>query len=329
MSADQFLQYLINGLATGSTYALVGLGFTIIYAVTRIINFAQGEFVMLGGMLLFYIVSSAGIPLGSAVILSVLITATIGALLYILTIHPNIMAFLFTSRSRTAMVFILTGGIGIILYMLANYSAKKPSVVSLIIITIGASVFIRGIAGVGWGVASVIPPPFTGRDFIYFLGVHIRPQALWVIGTTLAVTILLHLFLSHTMLGKALRACAISPVAAGMVGINPKTMALIAFALAAAIGGIGGAVMAPWVPMTFNYGFTLGIWGFVAASIGGFKSPIATVIGGLTLGIVVSLAVGVDWGPFTSEYKSAIAMMVLLLILLIRSGRLSAEEREG
>ena len=297
MSADQFLQYLISGLSMGSIYALVGLGFTMIYAVTRIINFAQGEFVMLGGMLSFYLISSAGIPLVPTLILSVLIAAAIGAIMYILAIR----------------------------------TARRASVVSLIIITIGAAVFFRGIAGevFPWGVDIVRPPYFTGSESISFLGAYIHPQALWIIGTTVVVMVLLHLFLSYTMVGKALKACAISPVAAGMVGINPKAMALIAFTLAAALGGIGGVVMAPLTLTYYSVGFMLGLKGFVAASIGGFKSPIATVVGGFTLGIVESLAVGVDWGPFTSSYKDVIAMVVLLLILLIRSGRLAAEERVG
>jgi branched-chain amino acid transport system permease protein len=129
------------------------------------------------------------------------------------------------------------------------------------------------------------------------------------------------------MVGKALKACAINPRAAGLVGINAKTMALIAFALAAAIGGIGGAVMAPLTLTSYNVGVMLGLKGFVVASIGGFKSPIAAVIGGFTLGIVESLSVGLDWGPFTSAYKDVIALVVLLLILLLWSGRLAEEER--
>lgn len=297
MSADQFLQYLISGLTMGSIYALVGLGFTIIYAVTRIINFAQGEFVMLGGMLSFYLISLAGIPMAPALILSVLIAIAIGAAMYVLAIRP----------------------------------ARRASVVSLIIITIGFAIFARGVAGevFPWGVDIVRPPYFTGSESIPFLGAYIHPQALWIIGTTVALTVLLHLFLSYTMMGKALKACAISPVAAGMVGINPRTMALVAFTLAAALGSIGGVVTAPLTLTNYNVGFMLGLKGFVAASIGGFKSPIATVIGGYTLGIVVSLVVGLDWGPFTSAYKDAIAMIVLLLILLVRSGRLPEEERAG
>jgi branched-chain amino acid transport system permease protein len=292
MSADQFLQYLVSGLTQGSIYALIGLGFTIIYAVTRIINFAQGEFVMIGGMLSFTLACSAGIPLAPALLLSVLIAAAVGATMYLFAIR----------------------------------TARKASVISLIIITIGAAIFIRGIAGELWGVDYVRPPYFTGDESISFLGAYIHPQALWIIGTTLAVTILLHLFLAHTMVGKALKACAINPKASGLVGINTRAMALIAFAIAAALGGIGGVVMAPLTLTSYNVGVMLGLKGFVAASIGGFKSPVAAVIGGLMLGIVESLAVGLDWGPFTSAYKDVIALVVLLLILLIRSGRLAAEE---
>jgi branched-chain amino acid transport system permease protein len=292
LSADQFLQYLVSGLTQGSIYALIGLGFTIIYAVTRIINFAQGEFVMIGGMLSFTLACSAGIPLAPALLLSVLIAAAVGAIMYLLAIR----------------------------------TARKASVISLIIITIGAAIFIRGIAAVLWGVDYVRPPYFTGDESISFLGAYIHPQALWIIGTTLVVTALLHLFLTRTMVGKALKACAINPRASGLVGINTRAMALIAFAIAAALGGIGGVVMAPLTLTSYNVGVMLGLKGFVAASIGGFKSPVAAVIGGIMLGIIESLAVGLDWGPFTSAYKDIIALVVLLLILLIRSGRLAAEE---
>jgi branched-chain amino acid transport system permease protein len=215
------------------------------------------------------------------------------------------------------------------MYLFAIRPARNASVVSLIIITIGVAIFIRGIAGELWGVDFVRPPYWAGSESIRFFGAYIHPQALWIIGTTLAVTVLLHLFLSYTMVGKALKACAINPRAAGLVGVNAKTMALIAFALAAAIGGIGGVVMAPLTLTSYNVGVMLGLKGFVAASIGGFKSPIAAVIGGITLGIIESLSVGLDWGPFTSAYKDVIALVVLLLILLLWSGRLTEEERAG
>jgi branched-chain amino acid transport system permease protein len=295
MSSEQFVQYLISGLTQGSIYALVGLGFTIIYAVTRIINFAQGEFVMLGGMLSFVLANSVGIPLVPALILSVLIAAAVGAIMYVLAIRP----------------------------------ARRASVVSLIIITIGAAIFIRGIAGQIWGKDYVRPPYFTGEEPISFLGANIHPQALWIIGTTLVATIAVHLFLSYTMVGKALKACAINPSAASLVGINTRTMGLIAFVLAAITGAIGGVVMAPLTITSYGVGIMVALKGFVAASIGGFRSPIAAVIGGILLGIIEAFAVAINWGPFTSDYKDAIALIVLLLILLIRSGKLAEEERTG
>jgi branched-chain amino acid transport system permease protein len=295
MSADQFFQYLMSGLTQGSIYALIGLGFTIIYAVTQIINFAQGEFVMLGGMLSYVLAVEEGLPTPLALVIAILASAAVGALMYILAIR----------------------------------TARRASVISLIIITIGAAIFIRGIAGNRFGVDTVSPPPFTGGGSIKFLGAYIEPQALWIIGITFVVTILLYLFLSHTMVGKALRACAVNPGAASLVGINTKAMALIAFIIAGAIGGIGGVVVAPLAMASYGMGVMLGLKGFVAASIGGFMSPITTVIGGVVLGIVENLAVGLNWGPFTSAYKDVIALVVLLLILMIRSGKLAAAERAG
>jgi branched-chain amino acid transport system permease protein len=202
-------------------------------------------------------------------------------------------------------------------------------VVSLIIITIGAAIFIRGIAGQELTKDFIRLPSFSGEQSMSFLGAHIDPQALWIIGTTVVVTIILHLFLTYTMVGKALKACAINPVASSLVGINPKTMALIAFFLASALGGVGGVVFAPLTLMSYQSGVMLGLKGFVAAAIGGFKSPVAAVFGGLLLGIVETFVVAANWGPFTSAYKDAIALVVLLLILLIRSGKLAEEERAG
>ena len=295
MSSAEFVQYLISGITSGSVYALVGLGFTIIYAVTRIINFAQGEFVMLGGLISFTLFHRGGLPIVPALILAILSAAAIGAAMYLLAIRPS----------------------------------KKASVVSLIIITIGAAIFIRGIAGQELTKEFVRLPSFSGEESISFLGAHVDPQALWIIGTMVVVTIILHLFLNYTMVGKALKACAINPVASSLVGINPKTMALIAFVLAAAIGGIGGVVLAPLTPISYQAGVMLGLKGFVAAAIGGFGSPVAAVAGGLLLGIVENFAVAINWGPFTSAYKDAIALVVLLLILIIRSGKLAEEERAG
>ncbi|MFA5366731.1 MAG: branched-chain amino acid ABC transporter permease [Dehalococcoidia bacterium] len=295
MSIDQFVQYVIQGLTDGSIYALVGLGFTIIYAVTRIINFAQGEFLMIGGMLSYTLSVSAGLSIPLSLLIAVLAAAAIGAIMYLLAIR----------------------------------SARRASVISLIIITIGFSIFVRGVAAEIWGVTNVRPQLFSGKNplSLPFVDAVITPQAIWIIGTVILITLLVHLFLKYTMVGKALKACAINPQAAGLVGINSRAMALIAFVMAAIIGGFSGVVISPHILASYDMGVMLGLKGFVAASIGGFKNPIATVAGGVMLGLVENVAVGINWGPFTSSYKHVIALVVLLLILLIRSGRLASEER--
>ena len=293
MSLDQFLQYLISGLTSGSIYALVGLGFTIIFSVTGIINFAQGEFVMLGGMLSYVLWTSLGLSVPFSVLLAVLTTAVIGAVVYLAAIR----------------------------------TARKASVISLIIITIGAAIFIRGIAGQLWTKDPVRPPVFSGEESLSFLGAYIQPQALWIIGTVIVVGIIVHLFFSYSVLGKALKACAVNKTAANLVGINAKTMAMVSFVLAATIGALGGAVMAPLATTSYGVGVMLGVKGFVAASIGGFKSQLVTVLGGILIGVVEALAIAINWGPFTSAYKDAIAIVVLLIILVVRSGGLAREER--
>ena len=299
MSLDLIVQSIISGLSQGSVYALVGLGFTIVFTVTGIINFAQGEFVMLGGMLSWVFFRLYGVPQVPALILAVLVATVVGAVLYLLAIR----------------------------------SARKASVVSLIIITIGASILIRGIVSEIWredfvrnGTDVVRPPYFTGENPLHFLGASIEPQRLWILGTTIFVAIALHLFFSYTMVGKALRASSVNRVGASLSGINPRTMALIAFAMAAALGAIGGIVVAPQNTTYVEAGLMLGLNGFVAAAIGGFRSQLLTVAGGIGLGILEQFAIRVDWGPLSSGYADAIGLVVLVLVLLVRSGKLAAQE---
>jgi branched-chain amino acid transport system permease protein len=278
----------------------VGLGFTIVFTVTGIINFAQGEFVMLGGMLSWAFFTLYGVPMVPALILAVLVATLVGAVFYLLAIR----------------------------------SARKASAVSLVILTIGASILIRAIVSEIWredfvrnGTDVVRPPYFTGENPLHFLGASIEPQRLWIVGTTMVVAIALHFFFSYTMVGKALKACSVNRMGAALAGINPRTMALMAFAMAAALGAIGGIVVAPQSTTYVEAGLMLGLNGFVAAAIGGFRSQLLTVVGGIGLGILEQLAIRVDWGPFSSGYANGIGLVVLVVVLLARSGKLAAEER--
>ncbi len=352
MTSDQFVQYLIDGITTGSIFALIGLGFTIICSVTNIINFAQGHLTMMGGMISYMTVRSMEVPTFATVIIAVLTAAAIGLTLHIMLKRPARMlalavlliitlgaipltVILFREIASAEMpvlaaIFlpmVMVGMVGAVVYLVAIQPARKPTTVSLIIITIGVAIFVQGITGEIWGVDAVRPDGWTGKKSIEFMGGYIHPQALWMVGVTLALSTLVYLFFSYTMIGKSLKACAISPVAAGMVGIDARMMALIAFVIAGVIGGIGGATMVPKTLMSYHDGFWLGLHGFFAAALAGFTRPIGAVIAGFGMGIFISLMVGLDWGPFTSGYKMSDIMVLFLLILVWRSSSLRDEER--
>lgn len=288
VSTEQLVQYLVSGATLGSVYALVAIGFTIIFNVTGIINFAQGEFVMLGGMVSFWLLRVAALPAPLAFFLAIVATAAVGLFLERWAIRP----------------------------------ARGSSVISLIIITIGASILIRGVAGQVWGKDAVPLPPFSGETPIQLGTAAIVPQSLWVIGTVLVVTVALKLVLDYTLLGKALRACAINRRAAGILGIDARAMSLVSFSLSAALGALGGIVVAPVTLTSYDVGTMLGLKGFAAAALGGFGSQLGAVAGGLFLGIAESLGAAF----ISSAYKDAIALLVLLLVLLWRGGVVGENE---
>jgi len=284
---EQLVQYLVSGLTLGSVYAIVALGFTIIFSVTGIINFAQGEFVMLGGMLSYWLLRGVGLPLLYACLLTVLAVSMVGVALERLAIRP----------------------------------ARRAPIVSLIIITIGASILIRGVAGQLWGKDAVALPAFSGEAPVDVLGARIAPQSLWVLGIGAAAMVGLHVLLSYTMLGKALRACAINRRAASIVGIDPQAMSLFSFALSAGLGAAGGIVVSPLTMMSCDSGAMLGVKGFAAAAIGGFGSQLGAVGGGLLLGVLEALGAGY----LSSSYKDAIALVVLFIVLFVRAHGASGE----
>lgn len=286
--ASQILQYFISGVTQGSVYALVALGFTIIYSVTGIINFAQGEFVMLGGMLTYLFLHTFHLPLAIAIILAIASVTVCGLLLERLAIN----------------------------------SSKKATSVSLIIITIGASMFIRGVAGELWGKDPVALPPFSGETPIPVLGAVIQPQVIWVFSITIVFMVLLQLLLSRTLLGKALRACALNKRAAAIIGINVSNMSLLSFAMAAALGAIGGIVIAPLTMTTYDMGVMLGLKGFVAAAMGGLSNQTGAVAGGFALGILEAFGAGF----ISSAYKDAFALLIFFVFLLVRAKDLSSAE---
>lgn len=278
--SGQILQYLLTGLTIGSIYSLVAIGFNIIYNATGIINFAQGEFVMLGGMCAVWLVNVLGAPLYVALPVAV----------------------------------VLVAAVGIILERVGIRSLKDPDVLSLIIITIGASIFLKGFAMMVWGKQTFALPHFSSNRPLVIGEAAILPQALWVFGTMVAVVIALGVFFDRTLTGKAIRACAFNRKAASLVGVNVSRMVMISFALSAAVGAIAGVVVTPITLISFDRGTMLALKGFSAAVLGGLGNSGGGVIAGLIIGILESLGAGF----VSSHYKDAVALVVLLMVLFVK-----------
>lgn len=277
---DQLTQYLFSGLATGAIYALIGLGFAIIYNATGIINFAQGEFVMLGGMFTLSLLGAAGLPLAVAIPGSIVLTTVVGMVFERLAIRP----------------------------------LKSATPLSLVIITIGGSILIRGIAMLGWDKDTHSLPGFSGDEPIEMFGASLMPQHLWIFVVTIFVIGGSKLFFNYTISGKAMRACSYNSRAASLIGIDVRRMVLFSFIISSAMGSLAGIIIAPLTMTAYDVGIMLGLKGFCAAIIGGMSSGFGTVLGGLLLGILESLGAGL----ISSGYKDAIAFVILLLILFIR-----------
>ena len=272
-------QYLVVGITLGSIYALVALGFVTVYSVTGVINFAQGEFVMLGAMLATQLIHN-GLPLPVAAIVAVAGAALVGALVHELGVRP--------ARGRV-------------------------SALGMIMITIGAATTIRGVALLVWGTDPRPMDPFTAGSPLAIVGASVTRQTLWVIATTAAALVALYLFFQRTALGRALRACAVNPVAARLVGISPRRMSLAAFILSGAVGALGGVALAPITFATYDMGLMLGLKGFVGAVLGGLTNPPGAVAGGLLLGLLEAAAT-----PISSAYKDAAAFIVLIVVMVAR-----------
>jgi len=277
---SQIIQFLLTGITIGTIYGMVGLGFNIIYNATGIINFAQGEFVMLGGMFMIWFTMMLKIPMIAGFFLSVVAVTIIGGIFERLAIYP----------------------------------LKKPSVLILIMITLAGSIILKGSAMLFWGKETYTLPHFSGEEPFFLFGATILPQTLWVLAIMGVVVIILAIFFNFTMLGKAMRACAVNPTAASLVGISVKKMVLLSFALSAALGAIAGIIITPIALMEYDRGAILALKGFAAAVLGGLGNGAGAVVAGLLIGILESLGAGL----ISSGYKDAIALFVLLLVLFVK-----------
>jgi len=283
-----FLQLVFSGFATGSIYALAALGFTLLWQASGTINFAQGEFVMLGGMSAVAL-NTAGVPLWLSAVLAVAIVTAVGIGLVRLAIYPV--------RDRPAL--------------------------SVIIVTIGASLVLQGGAKLLWGPDAVRLSSFTGDTPIRIGAGGIEPQRLWVAGLALLTVLAVHGFFTWTVHGKAMRAVSVNRAAARLCGISANSVVALAFALSAATAALAGVALTPVEMMRCSQGTHYTLAGFLAAVVGGLGNGFGAVVGGLVLGLLEALSKGL----ISSGYARAIALGVALLVLWLRPQGLLGRRR--
>ncbi len=271
---------MLSGITIGSIYALVAIGFTIIYNCTQIVNFAQGEFVMLGAMVAAILVHGGLMSLPLAIVVAVIVTSLVGCLVGAALLKP----------------------------------LRTGSTITMIIITVGASILIRGAMMLRPDKEPIRVEPFSGERSVNILGAVLDVQSLWVMAATAVLVVLLWLFYKYTMMGRAMRACASCKPGAKIVGINIHKMTLLSFALAASVGAVAGVVVAPISTAQYDMGTMLGLKGFCAAILGGLGNFTGGIVAGLLLGVLESLGAGY----ISSSYKDAIAFVILLVVLFAR-----------
>ncbi|NVO13419.1 MAG: branched-chain amino acid ABC transporter permease [Rhodoplanes sp.] len=275
------VQILVNGLGVGCIYGLIGIGFCVIYNASGIVNFAQGAFVMLGGMAA-HVLYTWGLPLPVAGVLAVLMVAALGVVIERLVVRP------LWDRNATLFVIILA--------------------------TLAVQIVIERATLILVGDQPKSLPVFTDLPPIRIAGVAVGYQFLWIVGTSLVLIVLLVLFFQRTLVGRAMRACSINREAAALQGIPVSRMLALAFALSAGLGAIAGVLLTPTQFTAFNVGTPFAISGFIAAIVGGFGRPFGAFLGGIALGLAQAIAVV----AFGSGLKNVAALSVLLVFLFFR-----------
>jgi len=288
---DQIFQLLLSGITMGSIYALIAIGFNIIYNTTNILNFAQGEFVMLGGMCMIMFHSSFHINIFISFFLSIIAVTLIGIGVEKFTIHP----------------------------------IKNPSLVTLILITIAVSSILKALAMLTWGKDSYPLAPFSSDVPIRIGGAAILPQIIWIISISIVIVVLLIYLFRFTYFGKALLATAINKNAAEIMGIDIHKMINLSFALSAAIGAVAGGVITPITLMEYNRGAILGIKGFAVSIFGGVGNFLGSIVAGLIIGIAEAFCAGF----ISSGYKDALTFFIMIIVLFVKpEGLLGKNEVE-
>lgn len=281
LDSAQLIQSLVNGVGVGLIYGLVGIGFCVIYNASGIVNFAQGVFVMLGGMAAHTLLTRLGLPMVVAAILSVPLVAAVGIVIERVVVRPM--------WDRGATMF------------------------AVILATLVTQIMIERITILTLGDTPRSYREFTLGGPLKIGGVAISYQLFWILGCGALMVLALWLFFTRTRTGRALRACSQNREAAALLGIPVSRMLMISFALSAGLGAVAGILVTPMQYTSFNVGTPFGVSGFIAAIIGGFGSAGGALAGGILLGVLQALAIVI----LGAGFKNVAALSILLLVLLM------------
>ena len=277
----QAIQIVIGGLLEGAVFAVLAIGFSLVYRVTGVINLAQGGFCVLGALLMYTFQVALEWPIVLALIGALAGTVVAGLILGYTTFVPAV------NRLPISNIFVMSAGL---------------------------LTLIQGVLLIGWSSQPYALPPISGEAPVEFLGIRVPTQGFWIVGTAALIIVSLWWLLSKTRLGLALRACAENRFAARLMGIDVPRMTLFSFCLAAVIAALGGIAVAPITSLEFDTGGFFTNFGFISVAVGGLGAFAGSVFGGLVLGISEQLAAGY----VSSLFANGLALALLLAVLLWR-----------
>ena len=292
MESRDFIQLLITGISEGSIYALLALGFTLIFKCTNVISFAQGEFAVLGSLLMITFSEFLRFPIAVSFIMTVIAVGGVGALFELTTMRPLVRG--------------------------------SASILNIIIATIGVSMILKTVAKLCWGREPIGLSSFGGDRPIEFLKAFVHPQSPWILGLSLVILAVMIGFLDYTRQGRALKACAENAFAAKLMGISTQRVVFSSVVLSAALGAASGILIAPVTFAQYDLGVIYTVKGFSAAVLGGIQNPLGAMVGGVLLGLLETFGVFF----LSSGYKDVITLGVLLFVLfLMPEGIFSSKEK--
>lgn len=286
------MQVLYTGLAIGAIYGLVAMGYAVVFYVTRVVNFATGELLMLSVMVTTGLVQ-AGLPLGIAIPVALAASTATGVVIYFLAVRPVL------NFNRFSFAWLVS--------------------------TLGVGILLESMAGLIWGTSSLGFPSMLYGKSVNLLGGSITWQQVLTVGLAVVLTVAFELVRRGTFAGKIGMAVSADPETASAMGVKVTRYAVFVFALGGLLAGVAGVLVGPISFANPYLGETYGIYGFVALMIGGIESPTASMAGGLVLGILVTLAstyinaLAADWFPFVVV---AVALLVTPNGIFVSGGAL-------